>query len=68
MSRSAVAGAVLGSVESDRLEVLALYRHLLHRNADPDGLNTFVNLLQRGMSNEQVMVLFVTSPEYVTQA
>ncbi|HLJ92667.1 MAG TPA: DUF4214 domain-containing protein [Gemmataceae bacterium] len=67
LTRSAVAAAVLASVESDQLEVQMLYHHLLHRNADPGGLNSFVSLLEGGMSQEQVTGLLLTSPEYGSQ-
>jgi uncharacterized delta-60 repeat protein len=68
LSRQAVAAAVLASLESDRLEVQNLYLHFLHRAPDPTGLDNFTTALQRGLSNEQVAVIFLSSPEYLARA
>jgi uncharacterized delta-60 repeat protein len=63
-SRGAVAAAVLGSRESDTLEVQDLYRHFLCRSADSSGLDAFTNALQQGVPNEQVLALIIASDEY----
>jgi hypothetical protein len=66
-SRSAVAAAILGSLESDRLEVESLYRAFLHRRADSGGLDVFGRALQQGVSNEQVLSIIVGSDEYFSR-
>ncbi len=63
-SPSAVAAAVLGSLESDMDEVQALFHQLLRRNADPTGLSAFTDALQRGTANEAVLALIAGSDEY----
>jgi hypothetical protein len=67
-SPQAVATAILGSFESDQDEVQGLYNQLLHRPAETSGLNAFTNALQQGMTNELVIALFTSSPEYYTRA
>jgi PhoPQ-activated pathogenicity-related protein len=64
MSRTAVAAEVLGSPESDMLEVNNLFLEILHRPVDSMSLPGFVGALQKGMTNEQLMVLLTGSPEY----
>jgi hypothetical protein len=44
--------------------VQAFYQHFLHRQADPGGLQNFVNDLGSGTTEEQVQETIVTSPEY----
>ena len=59
-----MASSLLASLESNRLEVLSLYMQFLNRPADPSGLDAFTNALQRGLSNEQIAVLLLSSAEY----
>src|SRR5262249_44215395 len=66
-SRSAVAAAILGGVESDRLEVDSLYRAFLHRRAESGGLDIFSRALQQGVSNEQILGIIVGSDEYFSR-
>jgi hypothetical protein len=64
VARWQVAAAVLGSVESDKDEVQSYYLRFLHRPADTSGLNAFVNALQNGMRNEDVITILIGSGEY----
>jgi hypothetical protein len=64
LSRTAVAAAILNSLESDRSEVTGLYAQFLRRQPDNGGLNAFANALQQGVSNEQVLAAIVGSDEY----
>jgi hypothetical protein len=66
--RSAVAAAILGSIEADTLEVQALYNQLLHRPAESAGLGTWVNALQRGLRREDLLAAIVSSDEYYALA
>jgi uncharacterized delta-60 repeat protein len=63
-SRSAVALAVLASLESDRMEVQSLYSRLLRRTADSGGLEAFAAALQNGAPNDQVIAAILGSDEY----
>src|SRR5262249_33274041 len=65
--RSSVAGAILGSLESDRLEVDSLYRQYLRRGADSAGLMTFTGALQSGVANELVLAVLAGSDEYLAR-
>jgi uncharacterized delta-60 repeat protein len=67
MSRTAVAVAVLASLESDRLEMQMLYAAFLHRPPDASGLDTYTNLLQQGVPNETVASILISSEEYFAQ-
>ncbi len=67
LSRTAVAAAILGSPESDQLEVQGDYHRFLRRDADPGGLSSLTNRLQSGLSNEQLALLFLTSAEYIAR-
>src|SRR5262249_4322120 len=53
---SAVAAAVRGSREADSQAVQSLYRLYLRRPADSAGHQAWVEALQRGMSQEQLVV------------
>ncbi|HLJ92666.1 MAG TPA: DUF4214 domain-containing protein [Gemmataceae bacterium] len=66
-SRSAVAAAILASLESDQLETEVLYANFLHRSPDPSGLDTFTNLLQRGVPDETVSAILIGSDEYFAE-
>jgi len=63
-SRQTVAAAILSSLESDRLEAQSPYMQFLHGAADSSGLDVFTNALQRGLSNEQIGVILLSSAEY----
>jgi hypothetical protein len=65
--RSAVADLVLHSPEADQVLVRGIYRELLHREADPDGLNFWVGLLGQGVGEEVVRARFVASDEYAAR-
>src|SRR5262249_45789983 len=54
LSNFQIALGILGSVESNTLEVTTLYRLFLRREPDPGGLNLFVNALNGGLPNETV--------------
>ncbi|HLJ93748.1 MAG TPA: DUF4214 domain-containing protein [Gemmataceae bacterium] len=64
LSRQAVAAGLLASAESNRLEVQSMYTQFLHRQADPGGLDTFTAALERGLSDEQLALLLLSSAEY----
>ncbi len=66
-SRTAVAVAILASLEFDRLETQILFANWLHRSPDPSGLDTFTNLLQQGVSNETAIAIILSSDEYFAQ-
>ncbi len=63
-SRSAVAAAILGSLEFDTVMVEALYQALLRRPVDSSGLSTFTTALQSGVPTEAVTATLVGSDEY----
>jgi hypothetical protein len=63
-SRTAVINGILGSLEYRTKEVQAMYRYFLHREADPNGITTFVRLLAAGATVEQVEDDLVGSGEY----
>jgi hypothetical protein len=62
-----VATAVLTSLESNTRLVGQLYQQYLRRPADPTGLQTWVGLLSRGGTVEQVIQGIVGSLEYYTR-
>jgi hypothetical protein len=64
LTRERIAEAVFGSTEFQRDLVLSFYQRFLHRAADSAGLNAFVNLLQQGMRDEQVTLVFAAADEY----
>jgi uncharacterized delta-60 repeat protein len=66
-TRSQVTLAILGSTEYRARVVCDAYRRFLGRDADPDGLNTFVNLLASGGTLEQVEAVLLGSPEYLNR-
>jgi PhoPQ-activated pathogenicity-related protein len=68
LSRTAVATAVLGSQESDALQVKALFLQFLHRPVDSANLTAFVGQLQKGTTIEQLIVMLTGSPEYALQS
>jgi hypothetical protein len=62
--RGAVAGAILRTTEGSGDEVQDLYYWLLHRAADPAGLQSFTSDLQQGMPVELIVAILSGSPEY----
>lgn len=51
-------------VERDRAFVTSLYRDLLGREPDVEGMASHMNGLRHGMSHEDIRQVFLTSPEY----
>jgi hypothetical protein len=64
-NRTQVALAVQGSLEYRVVSVQREYLRLLHRPADPFGLNAFVNFLTGGGQLVQVTQMILSSPEYL---
>jgi autotransporter-associated beta strand protein len=64
LNRVQVAASIESSTEYRSDVVDAFYVHYLHRHADPAGLNTFVNAMAFGMTDEQVAASLAGSPEY----
>ena len=62
--RTTVASCILASTEAERDLVSAWYTQFLRRPADAGGLNAFVQALQHGATDEQVLVAIVSSDEY----
>jgi sugar lactone lactonase YvrE len=67
-SPTAIAAAILNSLESDTDEVQGLYQRFLGRAADPVGLLALTEALQRGVPNEVGVMLLLGSPEYFEKA
>jgi hypothetical protein len=63
-SPAAVAGAILASREADALVVAVLYLNFLHRQVDAGGLQSNLNALLQGVTEEQVLAGLVSSAEY----
>jgi uncharacterized repeat protein (TIGR03803 family) len=63
-SQAEVAADILASLEAQTDQVQGLFTELLHRNADPSGLNGFATSLQQGAPAEQVIASIVGSDEY----
>jgi hypothetical protein len=63
-SRSAVAAAIVTSMESYQDVVESFYHQFLRRAADPFGLNLFVGALEQEVMDEMVIAKIVGSPEY----
>jgi hypothetical protein len=64
VSRTSVALLILTSTEGYMRLVRGMYQTYLHRDADPGGLNNFVNRLQRGASEEDIRADIMGSDEY----
>jgi hypothetical protein len=62
--RGQVAQQIANSPEYRTLVVRGLYDSILHRAADPSGLNTSVSMLGTGGTDEQVTVALAGSQEY----
>jgi protocatechuate 3,4-dioxygenase beta subunit len=65
LARASLARIVLESVEGTERLVNTLYQRYLHRAADRRGLDTFGFALRQGTREEDVVLAFVTSNEYV---
>jgi hypothetical protein len=63
-SRLSIAYAIVKSVEHETSVVAADYQNYLGRTAGPAEIAGWVNNLQRGMSQEQVLAAFLTSDEF----
>jgi hypothetical protein len=63
-----VANLFTHSDEYFRNQVENYYGQLLGRNASAVEINTWVNLMEQGVTDEQVMAGFVSSPEYCQRA
>jgi hypothetical protein len=63
-SRTTVAAAIAGSAERQLRLIQGFYQEFLRRAADVAGLNAFVQAKLGGMTDEQVIILFVSSDEY----
>jgi hypothetical protein len=63
--RASVASSIANSDESMRRTVDSLYIQLLDHNADFSGETAWAHYLDNGGSLEQVILAFVTSPEYI---
>jgi hypothetical protein len=64
-STAAVARAVLNSPEGSSARVLEYYQTYLERDADEQGLTSFVGALQEGVPEEEVITAILTSKEYL---
>jgi ELWxxDGT repeat protein len=64
LQRGDLAGAVVTSVEYRGDLVNGYYQHYLGRTADAGGLNTFVNALGTGATDQQVQAFLIGSPEF----
>jgi hypothetical protein len=62
--RSAIASAIMNSPEALGIVVNGLYRRFLNREPGAAETGVFVSLLQNGATLEQVMGLFLNSPEF----
>jgi len=67
MSRTLVAKAVLSSVEADQRIVETDYMNYLQRQADPLGMDAWVNLLQQGGGTDTVTAAVIGSDEYFSR-
>ncbi|MHB8280429.1 MAG: DUF4214 domain-containing protein [Candidatus Humimicrobiaceae bacterium] len=52
------------SVASSEEFITFLYENVLDRNADPDGFNNWLTLMQNGMTKEEVLLHFIDSGEF----
>jgi hypothetical protein len=63
-TRAAVALDVLNSVEARQRLVRGVYERFLHRSADAAEVQAFVDVLQNGGTDEDVIAMLVGSAEY----
>jgi hypothetical protein len=64
ITRAQLAFVLLSSLEAENNFVESAYATFLHRSADPDGLAHFVQMLQPGQTDEQIIAQLVGSTEY----
>jgi hypothetical protein len=62
-----VVAQIEASTEYRTIQVQKAYQQFLHRAAEPDGVNFWVNFLQQGNTVEQMDAGIISSPEYVQQ-
>jgi len=67
LSRLQVVQEIWGSVEHLTQEVTDFYFTLLDRAPDPRGLQSWVQAMQNGLTEEQVAYDFLDSPEYLSK-
>jgi hypothetical protein len=65
ITRAQLAFVLLTSQEYENNLVESAYTTFLHRSADPLGLDYFVQLLQAGQTDEQIIARLVGSTEYL---
>ncbi|MDP4219800.1 MAG: phage tail protein [Bacteroidota bacterium] len=63
---SQVLKSILGSDEYFTKLIGSLYQTYLRRPAEPNGLNTYLNILKAGGRSEQVLIGIISSQEYFT--
>lgn len=66
--RGAIAEEILASPESNRRRVEGLFRQLLRRPADTNGLNALAGALQNGATFETITAVIMGSEEYYLRA
>jgi hypothetical protein len=66
--RDYILSTILGSTEYRQLLVQSFFQAYLRRPPDTGGLNYWVGRLQQGVSDEDVIAGFVSSPEYYNRA
>jgi len=64
-SPASVAGSIWDSAEHRGVQIDGFYQTLLHRAADSEGRQAWIDKMVGGMSEETVMLGFVTSVEYL---
>src|SRR5205814_994051 len=62
--RSTVAIAVLNSSEADQVRVVGYYQTYLHRSGDSGGVTAWVQQMQQGTRDENVIAAFLGSAEF----
>jgi hypothetical protein len=67
-NHTAIAQAILDSLESNTRQVEGIYHWLLGRDADPSGLATFVGAANQGVSDEAIAADIAGSSEYMSRA
>jgi hypothetical protein len=65
--RHKVAEQVFATNEYRQGVVQSTFQRYLHRNADPVGLNASVAALKNGVSDEMLIAVVVSSPEYLSR-
>jgi hypothetical protein len=63
-TRLVVTRSILGTVASDTRVLTDFYRIALERNPDAPGLASWLNLLQLGKPNDEVLISFFASDEF----